>query len=203
MTTPTPATTYMFLVPGLITLYVTATTEATIRSELEQEGATTIELPTPHPTTGRLTITALDLTQAAAKLHQTDNTLTDDALPAPGFHLSDITRVAARALNDNWTTPAGAHAATDYLENKTRATGLYIFSAAQNTLQLQYQLSDTPCTEYDGNDLPSLAKVVANAVLNDLPHTTTPTPTTPASATRLLLHITHDDQNTAPATTTD
>ncbi|MFI1701422.1 hypothetical protein ACH419_36455 [Streptomyces bobili] len=59
--TPTdqaPDTAYTLLVPGLITVYANAPTEAAVRNELALEGADTIDLHDPHPTVGRLTITA-------------------------------------------------------------------------------------------------------------------------------------------------
>src|SRR5690606_27707565 len=88
------------------------------------------------------------------------------------FHISDITRVAARILNGpdstNWTASAGTHAVTGYLENKTRDTGIYTLSVVEGTLQLQHERWATPCAEFDGDDLPSLAEAVATAVLDDL-----------------------------------
>src|SRR5690606_11163365 len=80
--TPTdqaPDTEYALLVPGLITVYVTAPTEAAAREALALETADTSEL---HDlTVGRLAITALDLVPAAAKLDKVDGTLIDDSLP--------------------------------------------------------------------------------------------------------------------------
>jgi len=171
--TPTdqaPDTEYALLVPGLITVYVTAPTEAAAREALALETADTSEL---HDlTVGRLAITALDLVPAAAKLDKVDGTLIDDSLPDAAFHISDITRVAARILNGpdstNWTASAGTHAVTGYLENKTRDTGIYTLSVVEGTLQLQHERWATPCAEFDGDDLPSLAEAVATAVLDDL-----------------------------------
>ncbi|MCQ1582741.1 hypothetical protein [Streptomyces parvus] len=172
---PTPTdqaldTEYALLVPGLITVYVTALTEAAAREALALETADTIEL---HDlTVGRLAITALDLVPAAAKLDKVDGTLIDDSLPDADFHISDIARVAARILNGpdstNWTASAGTHAVTGYLENKTRDTGIYTLSVVEGTLQLQHERWATPCAEFDGDDLPSLAEAVATAVLDDL-----------------------------------
>jgi hypothetical protein len=173
--TPTdqaPDTEYALLVPGLITVYVNAPTEAAARNELALEGADTIELHDPHPTVGRLTITALDLVPAAAKLDKIDDTLIDDSLPDADFHISDITRVAARILNDqgtlDWAATPGARAVTGYLQNKTRHTGIYTLSVVEGTLQLHHERWATPCAEFDGNDLPTLAEAVATAILDDL-----------------------------------
>ncbi|MFJ9580886.1 hypothetical protein ACIRQF_31415 [Streptomyces sp. NPDC101191] len=169
--TPTdqaPDTAYALLVPGLITVYVNAPTEAAARNELALEGADTIDLHDPHPTVGRLTITALDLVPAAAKLDKIDDTLIDDSLPDADFHISDITRVAARILGDNWTASAGTYAVVGYLENKTRDTGIYTLSVVEGTLQLQHERSADPCAEFDGNDLPTLGQAVADALLDNL-----------------------------------
>ncbi|MEU7031591.1 hypothetical protein AB0A60_33450 [Streptomyces sp. NPDC046275] len=173
--TPTdqaPDTQYALLVPGLITVYVNAPTEAAARSELALEGTDTIELHDPRLTVGRLTVTALDLIPAAAKLDKVDDTLIDDSLPDADFHISDIARVAARILNEpdstNWTASAGTYAVVGYLKNKTRDTGIYTLSVVEGTLQLQHERWDTPCSEFDGDDLPSLAEAVATAVLDDL-----------------------------------
>ncbi|MGX4694459.1 hypothetical protein [Streptomyces sp. JNUCC 63] len=163
-----PSSTYALLVPGLITVYVTAPTEAAARNELALEGANTIELDDAHLTVGRLTITGLDLVPAAAKLDKVGDTLVDDSLPDADFHISDIARVAARILGDHWTATAGTYAVTGYLENKTRGTGTYTLSVVENTLQLQHERWDNPCAEFDGNDLPTLAEAVATAVLDDL-----------------------------------
>ncbi|WP_435060303.1 hypothetical protein [Streptomyces sp. bgisy060] len=174
---PTPAdqapdTEYALLVPGLITVYVNAPTEAAARHELALEGADTIELHDPHPTVGRLTITGLDLVPAAAKLDKIDDTLIDDSLPDADFHISDIARVAARILNGptflDWTSTPGPYAVTGYLENKTRHTGIYTLSVVEGTLQLQHERWATPCAEFDGDDLPTLAEAVATAILDDL-----------------------------------
>lgn len=169
--TPTdqaPDTAYALLVPGLITLYVNAPTEAAARNELALEGADTIDLHDPHPTVGRLTITALDLVPAAAKLDKINDTLIDDPLPDADFHISDIARVAARTLGDDWTASAGPYAVVGYLENKTRDTGIYTLSVVEGTLQLQHERWDTPCAEFDGNDLPTLGQAVTDALLDDL-----------------------------------
>ncbi|MFC8019069.1 hypothetical protein [[Kitasatospora] papulosa] len=171
--TPTdqaPDTEYALLVPGLITVYVNAPTEAAAREALALETADTIEL---HDlTVGRLTITALDLVPAAAKLDKVDGTLIDDSLPDADFHISDITRVAARILNGptflDWTSTPGPRAVTGYLQNKTRDTGIYTLSVVEGTLQLQHERWATPCAEFDGDELPSLAEAVATAVLDDL-----------------------------------
>lgn len=163
-----PTKRYALLVPGLITVYITAPTEAAARDELALEGADTIELHDPHLTAGRLTITGLDLVPAAAKLDKVDDTLADDSLPDADFHISDIARVAARMLGGSWTATAGTYAVTGYLENKTRDTGTYTLSVVEDTLQLQHERGDNPCAEFDGNDLPTLAEAVATAVLDDL-----------------------------------
>ncbi|MFH0245905.1 hypothetical protein ACGRHY_26620 [Streptomyces sp. HK10] len=167
--TPTdqaPDTEYALLVPGLITVYVTAPTEAAAREALTLETADTIEL---HDlTVGRLAITGLDLVPAAAKLDKIDDTLIDGSLPDADFHISDIARVATRTLGDNWTATAGTYAVTGYLENKTRRTGTYTLSVVEGTLQLQHERWADPCAEFDGNDLPTLAEAVATAILDDL-----------------------------------
>ncbi|MGW1155976.1 hypothetical protein ACWD45_32430 [Streptomyces rubiginosohelvolus] len=163
---------YAFLVPGWVTVYVNAPTEAAARDELALEGGDTIEFHDPHPTVGRLTITALDLVPAAAKLDQVDGTLIDGSLPDADFHISDIARVAARILNGpvfhDWTSTPGPHAVTGHLENKTRDTGTYTLSVADGTLQLQHERWAYPCFELDGDDLLTLAEAVATLVLDDL-----------------------------------
>ncbi|MYS33452.1 hypothetical protein K388_07335 [Streptomyces sp. KhCrAH-43] len=165
---PAPDTEYVLLVPGLITVHITAPTEAAAREELALEGADTIELHDPHLGVGRLTVTGLDLVPAAAKLDQVDGTLVDDSLPDADFHISDIARAAARALGDNWTASAGTRAVVGYLENKTRSTGIYTLSVVEGTLQLQHERWADPCAEFDGDDLPTLAETVATAILDDL-----------------------------------
>jgi len=170
---PAPDKTYALLVPGLITLYTDAPSEAKAREELALEAADTIELHDPHPTFGRLTITALDLVPAAAKLDKIDDTLLDDSLPDADFHISDIARVAARILNkdrqgQDWKASAGTYAVVGYLENKTRSTGTYTLSVVEGTLQLQHERWAEPCAEFDGNHLPTLGEAVATAVLDDL-----------------------------------
>ncbi|MGC5266659.1 hypothetical protein ACPXCO_37230 [Streptomyces cyaneofuscatus] len=173
--TPTdqaPDTEYAFLVPGLITVYVNAPTEAAARNELALEGADTIELHDPHLTVDRLTITALDLVPASAKLDKINDTLIVDSLPDADFHISDIARVAVRILNESasthWTASAGTRAVVGYLENKTRETGIYTLSVVEGTLQLQHERWADPCAEFDGDDLPSLGEAVATAILDDL-----------------------------------
>ncbi|MGW3333104.1 hypothetical protein ACWDF9_21470 [Streptomyces rubiginosohelvolus] len=169
---PAPDTEYVLLVPGLITVHITAPTEAAAREELALEGADTIELHDPHLGVGSLTVTGLDLVPAAAKLDQIDGDLVDGSLPDADFHISDITRVAARILNGptflDWTSTPGPHAVTGYLENKTRDTGIYTLSVAEGTLQLQHERWDYPCFELDGDDLLTLAEAVATLVLDDL-----------------------------------
>ncbi|MFF3959677.1 hypothetical protein ACFYY1_41885 [Streptomyces sp. NPDC001890] len=155
-----PDTEYALLVPGLITVYITAPTEAAARQELALEGADTIELHDPHPTAGALTITGLDLVPAAAKLDKVDNTLIADSLPDADFHISDIAHVAARLLGGNWTATAGTYAVVGYLENKTRNTGTYTLSVVEDTLKLQHERGDSPCAEFDGNDLPTHAETL-------------------------------------------
>ncbi|MER5376307.1 hypothetical protein [Streptomyces sp. NPDC002553] len=163
-----PTKRYALLVPGLITLYTDAPTEAAARHELALEGGNTLDLRDAYLTVGRLTITALDLVPAAAKLDKIDDTLIDDSLPDADFHISDIARVAARILGDNWTATAGAYAVTGSLENKARGTGTYTLSVTDGTLQLQHERWADPCAEFDGNDLPALADAVATAILDDL-----------------------------------
>ncbi|MEU1466091.1 hypothetical protein ABZ467_36800 [Streptomyces sp. NPDC005727] len=165
----TPAhTTYALLVPGLITLHTTAPTEAAAREALAGDGAHTIDLHDPHLTVGLLTITGLHLIPAAAKLDKIGDTLVDDSLPDTDFHISDIARVAARTLGTNWTATAGTYAVTGYLQNKTRATGIYTLSVVEDTLQLQHEQWAEPCAEFDGDNLTLLGEAVATAVLNDL-----------------------------------
>lgn len=159
---------YTLLVPGLITLCVTAPTEGAARDELAREGADTIELSAPHPVAGRLTIRGLDLVPAAAKLDKVNDTAVDDSFPDADFHISDIARVAARILGADWESSAGTYAVTGYLENKARGTGIYTLSVVEDTLQLQHERGDSPCAEFDGNDLPTLAEAVATAILNRL-----------------------------------
>ncbi|MEU3639932.1 hypothetical protein AB0H23_27410 [Streptomyces albogriseolus] len=172
-TQPTPAapasgTQYTLLVPGLITINITAPTETAARNELALEGADTIDLHDLHLTVGRLTITGLDLVPAAAKLDKAGDTLIDDSLPDADFHISDIARVAARILGDNWTATAGTYAVTGHLQNKTRDTGTYTLSVVEGTLQLQHERWADPRAELDGHDLPTLAEAAATAILDDL-----------------------------------
>ncbi|MGW4179365.1 hypothetical protein [Streptomyces rubiginosohelvolus] len=164
---------YAFLVPGWITVHITAPTEAAARQELALEGGSgTIELDDRPLTSGDLTVTGLDLVPDAAKLDKVDDTLIDGSLPDADFHISDIARVAARILNGpifrDWTSTPGPHAVTGHLENKTRNTGTYTLSVADGTLQLQHERWAYPCFELDGDDLLTLAEAVATTVLDDL-----------------------------------
>lgn len=166
-----PTTEYAFLVPGLITVYITAPSEAGAREQLAAEATNTIELHDPHLTAGHLTVTALDLVTAAAKLDKIGDTLVDDSLPDADFHISDIARVAARILNEHstgWEATAGTYAVTGYLKNETRDTGTYTLSVVEDTLQLQRADWADPCAKFDGDDLPTLAEAVATAILDDL-----------------------------------
>ncbi|MEV7872493.1 hypothetical protein AB0P17_41745 [Streptomyces sp. NPDC088124] len=106
------------------------------------------------------------------KLGKANDTFVDGSLPDADFHISDIAHVAARILNSegtlDWSAYPGPHAVTGYLENKSRDTGTYTLSVVEGTLQLQRDRSDTPCAEFDGNDLPTLAEAVATAILDNL-----------------------------------
>lgn len=165
---PAPDKTYALLVPGLITVYTDAPSETAAREELATEAANTIDLHDEHLTVGRLTITGLDLVPAAAKLDKIDDTLIDDSLPDADFHISDITRVAARILGKNWKPTAGAYAVVGHLKNPIRSTGTYTLSVVKGILQLQHDRRADPCARFDGNDLPTLAEAVADAILDDL-----------------------------------
>ncbi|MFF7115433.1 hypothetical protein ACFY91_24420 [Streptomyces albogriseolus] len=165
---PAPGTQYTLLVPGLITVSITAPTETAARNELALEGADTIDLHDLHLTVGPLAITGLDLVPAAAKLDKTGDTLVDDSLPDADFHISDIARVAARLLGNNWTATAGPYAVTGHLQNKTRDTGTYTLSVTAGTLHLHHERWADPRADLDGHTLPTLAEAVATAILDDL-----------------------------------
>ncbi|WP_234329458.1 MULTISPECIES: hypothetical protein [unclassified Streptomyces] len=160
--------TYGFVVPGLIAVHTDAPSEAAARHTLAAAAAHTIDLHDTYLQVGGVTITGLDLVPVAAKIDAIDDIRFDNALPDADFHISDIARVAARVLGNGWEASAGAYAVVGYLHNTTRGTGIYTLSVVEDTLQLQHEGSSDPCSEFDGNDLPTLGKAVAAAVLDDL-----------------------------------
>ncbi|MFD5342246.1 hypothetical protein ACFWJY_00365 [Streptomyces anulatus] len=160
---------YQFLVPAHVTASVQATSEAEARKLLTDESSTSIELDQPAPLrSGALSITRLDMIPPAAKVDMIGDEPVDGSLPDAAFAVSDIARVAARNLEGDWESEAGAGGVSAQLTSEEAGFG-YSLEMIEGALSLFHQDAFCACARFELTDsLSEMADRVADAVNRDV-----------------------------------
>ncbi|MFJ6889918.1 hypothetical protein ACIQRC_34435 [Streptomyces californicus] len=159
---------YQFLVPGYITVSVLAASENEARETLIEEGGT-IDLHEPIAVQGgALSIGGMHMTPLIAKIDKIGDEPVGGSLPDADFNVSDIARVVARKLENDWVSTPGAGGVTGSLSSEN-AGFEYTLEMVDGVLRLFHQDACCACAQFDVNDpIGEIAEQVTDAVLRDI-----------------------------------
>ncbi|MGW6588410.1 hypothetical protein [Streptomyces globisporus] len=159
---------YQFLAPGCITVSVLASSEGEAREMLIEESGT-IDLHEPLTVQGgTLSVSGMYLTPMIAKIDKVGDEPVGDSLPDADFSISDIARVVARELENDWTSTPGAGGVTGSLSSE-KAGFEYTLEVVDGVLKLFHQDYSCACAEFDVTDsIGEIAEQVTAAVLRDI-----------------------------------
>ncbi|MEU3433078.1 hypothetical protein [Streptomyces sp. NPDC006863] len=159
---------YQFLAPGCITVSVLAASEDEAREMLIEESGT-IDLHEPIAVQGgALSISGMHMTPMIAKIDKIGGEPVGDSLPDADFSISDIARVVARDLENDWASSPGAGGVTGSLRSEN-AGFEYTLEVVDGVLKLFHQHASCACAEFDVNDsIGEIAEQVTAAVLYDI-----------------------------------
>ncbi|MFH9606899.1 hypothetical protein [Streptomyces sp. NPDC017448] len=157
---------YCFVVPGTVTVRVSATSEANARELLEMEAGDSLELDTVAPIqVGPLSIGTLDLVGPAAKVDSVGEELTNDSLPDADFSVSTIARVAVRSLPGTWDVCPGTLGVSASMSEGVIGAE-YVLEVVDGRLSLfDFVTSCSLAVIDDSASLVEMAKEVADAIL--------------------------------------